>query len=176
MTDVGHIFVEQSREYLLRDFLPRIASCVSRLTDADIWWRPNPAANSIGNLMLHLSGNVRQWIVSGVGGAPDQRNRQHEFDERTPLPARELLARLTATIEETDRVLATVTPEQLLERRTIQGDDVTVLEAIYHVVEHFSMHTGQIMYITKLRTGQDLGFYEVVDGIAQPRWPGAAQA
>jgi len=159
MTATGQAFLDQSRKYLLDDFLPRITSCVGRLSEDDIWWRPNAASNSIGNLLLHLSGNVRQWIVSGVGGAPDERDRPREFAERARIPGPELIARLTATLEEADRALAAVAPEALVETRHIQGSDVTVLEAIYHVVEHFSMHTGQITYITKLRTGADLGFY-----------------
>lgn len=171
MPTLDSVFLDCSRQYLLRDCLPKIASCVRRLTDDDIWWRPNAASNSIGNLVLHLSGNVRQWIVSGIGGAPDTRNRQQEFDERTPISGGELLATLTSTLQDADRVLANVTPEQLLEHRRIQGNDVVVLDAIYHVVEHFSMHTGQIAFITKMRTGADLGFYTVVDGIAVPTTP-----
>jgi uncharacterized damage-inducible protein DinB len=159
MTDTGHAFLEQSRNFLQRDFLPKITACVGRLTDDDIWWRPNEVSNSIGNLLLHLSGNVRQWIVSGVGGAPDLRDRPREFAERDTIPRAELIERLTAALQEADQVLAKLTPDALLDRRRIQGQDVTVLEAIYHVVEHFSMHTGQITFITKIRTGQDLGFY-----------------
>lgn len=173
MTNTDHTFLEESRRYLLHEYLPKIAACVHRLTDADIWWRPNAASNSIGNLMLHLAGNVREWIVGGIGGVPTHRERQREFDARTPTPGRELLAELTDALQASDRVLASATPETLRERRRIQDLNATGLEVIYHVVEHFSMHTGQILYITKLRAGADLGFYQVIDGIAQPRWPGA---
>lgn len=159
MTNPGQAFLDHSRQFLLRDFLPKIAACANKLSDDDIWWRPNDTSNSIGNLLLHLSGNVRQWIVSGVGGAPDARDRPREFAERTEIPGAELMAALTATVQEAERVLATISPDALLEVRHIQGKDVTILEAVYHVVEHFSMHTGQITFITKLRTGQDLGFY-----------------
>ncbi|HEX5409680.1 MAG TPA: DinB family protein [Gemmatimonadaceae bacterium] len=159
MTNIGQSFLDHSRQFLLRDFLPKIAACANKLSDDDIWWRPNDTSNSIGNLLLHLSGNVRQWIVSGVGGAPDARDRPREFAERTAIPGAELMAALTATVEEAEQVLANISPDALLEIRHIQGNDVTILEAVYHVVEHFSMHTGQITYITKLRTGQDLGFH-----------------
>lgn len=169
MADSDHVFLEETRRYLLHEYLPKIAGCVRRLTDEDIWWRPNAASNSIGNLMLHLAGNVREWIVGGIGGAPTQRNRQREFDERTPISGTELLAELTAALQDADRVLAKATSDTLRERRRIQDLNATGLEVIYHVVEHFAMHAGQIMYITKLRTGEDLGFYEVVDGVARPR-------
>ncbi|MGH7626964.1 MAG: DinB family protein [Gemmatimonadaceae bacterium] len=159
MTTIGQAFLDHSRQFLLRDFLPKIAACADRLADDDIWWRPNEASNSIGNLLLHLSGNVRQWIVSGVGGAPDVRDRPREFAERTEISGAELMAALTATVQEAEQVLANIAPDALLEVRHVQGKDVTILEAVYHVVEHFSMHTGQITYITKLRTGDDLGFH-----------------
>jgi uncharacterized damage-inducible protein DinB len=167
--DVSRSFVAHSRTNLSAELLPRIERCLAKLSDQELWWRPNAESNSVGNLVLHLSGNVRQWIISGVGGAVDERDRQREFDERGPLPSDEVWSRLKTTVEEADRVLAGLDPATLLERRRIQGFDVTILEAIYHVVEHFSMHTGQIILLTKMRAG-DLGFYEVVDGLPQPKW------
>ena len=170
MNAIGQAFLDQSRRYLSDQYLPKIAACVERLSAEDVWWRGNPASNSAGNLLLHLAGNMRQWIISGVGGAPDQRQRQREFDARDGDSAAELLDRLGNTVREADAVLAAIAPEELLERRAIQGHDVTVMEAIYHVVEHFSMHTGQIILLTKLRTGQDLEFYQVVDGVTRRHW------
>jgi uncharacterized damage-inducible protein DinB len=167
MNAIGQAFLDQSRRYLGDQYLPKIAACVERLSAEDLWWRDNPASNSAGNLLLHLAGNMRQWIISGLGGAPDHRQRQREFDARDGGSAAELLEQLRNTVREADAVLAALEPESLLERRVIQGKDVTVLEAIYHVVEHFSMHTGQIIFLTKLRTGQDLEFYQVVDGVTR---------
>src|SRR5262249_27068367 len=128
-------------------------------------------SNSIGNLMLHLAGNIRQWVVSGIGGAPDRRDRDAEFDRRDPLTRAELLATLTAAVAEADAALA-AGAGTLGERRLVQGREVTGLELIYHVVEHFAMHTGQILYIAKLRSGRDLGFYRKEQGIVRPAWPG----
>jgi uncharacterized damage-inducible protein DinB len=150
------MFLEESRRLLLSDHLPKIQRCLAPLSDDDVWWRPNEASNSVGNLMLHLHGNVRQWIIGGVGQRPFERHRQQEFDERAHLPAGELLSRLEATLREADDVLATVPSESLLTRRQIQGDDLTILEAIYHVVEHFAMHTGQIIMLSKMRTARDM--------------------
>ncbi len=171
MPENGHAFLDTSRAYLRDDYLPKIARCVEALSPDDVWWRPNDASNSIGNLMLHLAGNVRQWIIHGIGGATDVRKRQHEFDERSPIPPKELLNYLRTTLAEVDAVLASVSPDDLLDKRSIQGLDRTVLEAIYHVVEHFGMHTGQIIYIAKLRTGADLNFWDIgADGSAQKNW------
>ena len=100
MSDAGGAFLKKSRKLLLQDFLPKIERAVSVLHDDDIWWRPNDASNSIGNLLLHLSGNVAMWIVGGVGSRPFERNRQQEFDERTHISATELLRRLRATLEQ----------------------------------------------------------------------------
>ena len=139
--------------------MPKIERCLDRLGDADIWWRPNEASNSIGNLILHLCGNVTMWIIGGVGRLPFERNRQLEFDERGHIPVDELRKRLTATVQQADTVLAGVDAAELLGRRAIQGYDVSVLEAIYHVVEHFGMHTGQIIVLSKARVGQDLSLW-----------------
>ncbi|HEV8598217.1 MAG TPA: DinB family protein [Gemmatimonadales bacterium] len=165
-------FLAQSREYLTGHYLPKLRAAVEMLSDADLWWRPNEASNSVGNLLLHLAGNIRQWIVSGVGGAPDQRDRAAEFARREPLTRAELLAGLTEAILEADAVIARTAPGALGDHRPIQGREVTVLQAIYHVVEHLALHAGQIIYIAKLRSGKDLGFYRLEGKIARPAWPG----
>lgn len=172
---IGTAFLEQSRAFLTREYLPKIRVCVERLSEEDVWWRPNETSNAVGNLLLHLAGNVRQWIVSGVGGAPDTRRRAEEFAARGPgaISKTTALERLEAAVREVDGVLQGLDEAVLLERRNIQGRDVSVLDAVYHVVEHFAMHTGQITWITKLRTGHDLGFYRDADGLALPSWPGA---
>ncbi len=161
MNEIGRTFIASSRAYFAADYLPKIERCLDLLTDEQIWWRANPQSNSIGNLLLHLSGNVRQWIVCSLGGASDQRDRDSEFAERSIIPRDELLARLKQTLSEADATLAKFDPDKLLERRVIQGLDVTALEAIFHVVEHFSMHVGQILYITKQLTAHDLHFYDL---------------
>jgi uncharacterized damage-inducible protein DinB len=160
MSEVGRTFLEKSRKLVLLDFVPKIERCLHGLGDEDIWWRPNEASNSIGNLVLHLCGNVTMWLIGGVGGRPFERNRQQEFDERDHIPAAELLRRLRAVIEQADQVLLSLDDAALMGRRQIQGYDVTVLEAIYHVVEHFGMHTGQIILLSKARTGKDLKLWE----------------
>lgn len=161
--DSGAAVIALSRRYL-REYLTKIRLSVSMLDDRVVWARPNESSNSIGNLMLHLAGNARQWIVSGVGGASDIRDRQSEFDQRGPLPVTVLIDRLEQTVSDVDRVLGALTPADLHTRRVIQTHDVTVLEAIYHVVEHFSMHTGQIILLAKADQPDRVRFYDMVDG------------
>jgi len=168
--DTGRAFIDRSRAYLRKDYFPKIRLAVEALPAEDIWWRPNDACNSIGNLILHLAGNVRQWVVSGIGGAPDLRRRQEEFDAGEGPSGDELLAHLEEVLEEVDRTLSGLLAMELSSRRVIQGMEVSVLDALFHVVEHFSTHTGQIIYISKLRSGRDLGFWEVNDGKAIPKW------
>ena len=161
--DAGTAMIALSRRYL-REYLTKIRLAVSVLDEHVVWARPNEASNSIGNLMLHLAGNARQWIVSGVGGARDVRDRQSEFDRRAPVSITMLIDRLEQTISDVDRVPASLTPADLQTRRVIQANDVSVLEAIYHVVEHFSMHTGQIILLAKADQPDRVRFYEMVDG------------
>jgi uncharacterized damage-inducible protein DinB len=160
MDQNSRLFMEKSRSLLRSEYLPKIEQCLAQLRDEDIWWRPNDASNSIGNLILHLCGNVTMWIIGGVGELPFERHRQAEFDERRHIPAQKLRDRLSDVVHRADEVMKTVTAETLPVRRQIQGYDVSVLEAIYHVVEHFGMHTGQIVLLTKARTGRDLKLWE----------------
>ena len=160
MDAVARTFLDKSRHLIASDYVPRIERCLDRLADTDIWWRPNEASNSIGNLILHLCGNVTMWIIGGVGQLPFERHRQLEFDERRKISAPELRRRLNSVVQQADEVMSAVDSTDLLSRRQIQGYDVTVLEAIYHVVEHFGMHTGQIILLSKARVGQDLKLWE----------------
>ena len=143
----------------LQQMTSRIEACLGKLTDDQIWARGGENENAVGNLILHLSGNVRQWIVSGVGERPDKRDRDAEFAARGGMSVVELAAKLRATVAEAVTVLDAVTAERLTQRVVIQQYDVSVLEAILHVVEHFSGHTGQIIFATKILTGEDLGFH-----------------
>lgn len=170
MMDTGEAFIAYARTYLKSDFLPKIERCLEKLKDEDMWWRADSESNSIGNLLLHLSGNVRQWIVSGVGSVPDMRERQAEFDAREGIGRAGLLENLRLTLDEADAVLARLAPSELLERRRIQESEVSLLEAIFHVVEHFSMHTGQIILITKMLTQSDLRFYDFSTGVPVQTW------
>ena len=158
---ISRAFIARASAFLLGDYLPKIERCLEKLTDEQIWWRANEESNSIGNLILHLCGNVRQWIICGVGGEPDNRNRDAEFAQRGVIARDELLTLLRSTLAEVDTTLRTFDSSLLLEHRKIQGNDVELLYAIFHVTEHFSMHTGQILLLTKQLTASDLHFYDL---------------
>ena len=176
MNEVGQAFISEARSLLLTDYLPKIEQCAALLSDEQIWWRANPESNSIGNLLLHLSGNVRQWIVVGLGGSPDQRDRNAEFAQREVVPRDELIQRLRQTLNEVGATLATFDANRLLDRFTIQKSDVSALAAIFHVVEHFSMHTGQIIMLTKMFAAIDLEFYDFKDGAPIHAWKSASSS
>jgi uncharacterized damage-inducible protein DinB len=169
-TQAGRLFLDRARYLLVTEYRTKIRLAVEALPEDSLWWRPNDASNSVGNLLLHLAGNVRQWMVAGVGGASDIRHRAGEFAAQSGPPRAELLAALNQVLDDVERVLGGLTPEALLEHRTIQGRDITVLDAIFICVEHFSMHLGQIILIAKLRTPGAVQFYEDAGGLARPVW------
>jgi uncharacterized damage-inducible protein DinB len=152
------MFLANSQDILAKQNLPRIVKCLQQLSEKEIWWRPNPASNSVGNLVLHLCGNVRQWIISGLGGEKDRRERDREFAEQGPVAREVLITQLRRTVREACRVLTRLSDESLARKYKIQGYRATGLEAAFHVSEHFGYHTGQVIYITKLKRAQDLKF------------------
>jgi len=157
---VASEFLEFSRWKLLEQYWPRLRECVESLSDEQVWWRPNQASNSIGNLMLHLNGNVTQWLVAAFRHCEDSRDRPAEFATRQLVPKKELIELLDKTLQEAAAVLSGVSESDLLAAHHIQGYTVTGLHAIYQVIEHFGLHYGQVVYITKLLRGEDLGFYK----------------
>jgi hypothetical protein len=142
----------------LTEGLAKIDHCLGQLTDEQAWWRPRPEMNSIANLMLHLAGNLRQWIVAGVGGAPDVRNRPGEFADRSGTPKADVFAKLRGVIAECDAVLARLGPDDLVASRRIQGYDVTVTSAIFHVIPHFRGHVQEIIHMTRVQLGERYKF------------------
>ena len=165
-------FLERSRYYLAQEYPAKIRLSVTPLDEASIWQRANDDSNSIGNLLLHLAGNIRQWIVSGIGGAPSVRDRAGEFAARGGHAKSELLDLLDASVRDADAVLSSLPASDLDRKVTIQGRDTTVFSAIYHVVEHFSTHTGQIIMLAKMYAPGVVHFYEDGTGLAAPLWGG----
>ena len=139
--------------------LDRIETCVSKLPADSLWARDSETENAIGNLLLHLEGNVRQWVLSGIGGAPDTRDRPNEFSARSGATGSVLLMNLRVAVDDALNVIRTLPHSRLVEAVSIQGYDTSMLAAIFHVVEHFSGHTYQIILLTKRATREDLGFY-----------------
>jgi uncharacterized damage-inducible protein DinB len=158
METLDRVFLDFSARKL-DELSQRIDTCLARLSDDQVWARGKETENAAGNLVLHLCGNVRQWIIANIGGQPDRRDRDSEFLARSGVSKQELRDRLRATVTEALQVIGSLPAGRLSERVTIQGYEGSVLEAIYHVVEHFSMHAGQLFFITKMLTTDDLGFY-----------------
>src|SRR5262245_21924908 len=141
--------------------MPKLLRCLENMSAEDLWWRPNGVSNSAGTLILHLCGYLRQWAVSSIGGADSKRNRDAEFAELGPIAKATLTLNLSQVAQGVDEVLAHLAESRLLAHLKIQKYVTTTLQAVYHVIEHFSYHLGQILYIYKLRTGSDPQFYKL---------------
>jgi hypothetical protein len=167
---VNSLFLSFSRMKLLEQYWPRMKQCVESLTEEQVWWRPNESSNTVGNLMLHLNGNVTQWMIASFNRLEDTRDRPAEFADRGPhadLAGRgrpalhsksELIAMLGATVEEAGKVLDRLTEADLTATYEIQGFTVSGLQAVYQVIEHFGLHYGQVLYITKMLAARDMQF------------------
>jgi hypothetical protein len=154
---IGQTYLAEARRRLAEGHA-RIRHCLNQLDDAHLAWRPRPGMNSIANLVLHLCGNLRQWILSGVGGAADVRDRPAEFAEQGPVPRAELLRRLEEVVEEADAALAGLNDAQLLERRRIQGFEETGLSAIFDSLSHLAGHAQEIVHLTRVQLGETYHF------------------
>ena len=152
---IAALFVDHSVNKL-RQMTGAIETCLGKLTDAQIWERQGVQENAVGNLILHLCGNVRQWIGYGVGGKPDIRVRDAEFSAKGGLTRAELVGRMHETVDQAIEIISGLNAERLAERIVPQGKEVSVLEAVYQVVGHFQQHTGQIQFVTKRVTGTPL--------------------
>ena len=155
-SEIARLFLTSSTQRL-RQMTGYLEACLAKLTDDQIWSRGAPHENSVGNLILHLCGNMRQWIGSGVGGEQDVRDRPTEFSTTGGHTAAALLTYLKTTVDHAVSIIEAVTPARLVEEIHPQNRTVTVLEAIYQVVTHFHQHTGQVIVATKIYAGEDLG-------------------
>ena len=143
--------------------IPRIEKCISMLTHEQLWYRHHDEVNSIGNLILHLCGNVTQWIGSGLGDRSDDRMRDAEFSTGPFLSKEELIDQLSQLRVITDMATKKLNDQNILDEKTVQGFQETNLSIMVHVIEHFSYHVGQIAFVTKLLTKSQVGFYEGMD-------------
>jgi hypothetical protein len=155
--EINDRFVAEGRK-TLQTMHGKIVHCLGQLSDADLNWRPFAGANSIGNIITHLCGNVTQWIMDGISERPSRRNRPGEFAQDLVVGREKLLGDLAAVVGAADESIAGVTAETALSPRRIQGWDETPLSAIFHAVSHFEGHTHQIVYITRLRLGERYQF------------------
>ena len=152
-------FLQQSI-YFLSLNPPRIEKCLNHLNEKEVWRKPNENTNSIGNLILHLCGNITQYIHSSLGNEKDIRQRDIEFSTPNGFSKKELLLKITEVTDKAIHIIQNTTEEELLRKRMVQGFDYTGIAIIIHVTEHYSYHVGQIALWTKLLKNKDLGFYE----------------
>jgi uncharacterized damage-inducible protein DinB len=166
----GEIFLSRSRYWLTKEYPIKLRHCVNALPKGTVWARPNDGSNSVGNLLVHLAGNVTEWILGGVGGQTISRYRAGEFAQKEGRDGPALLDDLEVVLHKADSVLAALSAKDLERSIVIQGRETTVVGAIYHVVEHFAMHTGQIVLLTKIYAPGKIHFYEDAGGGARPTW------
>jgi len=157
------IIKKEYHRRIIEEGFHRIEKCVSLLSEDEIWYRPNENSNSVGNLIMHLSGNVKQYVVSGIGRQPDDRERDKEFDIDNRKEKNVIIGELRKVVFESNGVIDKLTAAQLTEDRKVQGFDESVLSIIIHVIEHYSYHVGQITYFTKARKDIDTGYYAGLD-------------
>ena len=155
-------FIQQAI-HRLEENTPKIQACLGELSEQELWHRPNASSNSTGNIILHLCGNITQYILSALGNTEDKRERDKEFTSTGVLQKAELLEKLKATVSQSVKIMQSLNADDLLKRHSVQGFDLSAMGIIIHVVEHYSYHTGQIIFWTKLIKDKDLGFYSTVD-------------
>ena len=162
MNSIDKEFIEQS---ILRinEYLIKIEKCFEELNEEEIWRRPNESSNSIGNLILHVCGNITQYIISSLGNTSDIRERDSEFDARRGISKSELYGKLLNVVNVAKDVIGELDLESLRTMKSVQGFNLSGMGIIIHVVEHFSYHTGQIAFWTKMIKNLDLGFYSDLD-------------
>jgi len=163
MRESIEVEVTQEAIHRLQENTPKIKKCLDELTEEEIWKRPNNSSNSIGNIVVHLCGNITQYILSSLGNAEDRRERDKEFAVEGGWNKKELFEKLQSTVDEAVKIIKDVDQQDLLRKRSVQSYELSAIGIIIHVVEHYSYHTGQIIFWTKLLKDKDLGFYANVD-------------
>ena len=159
MNNITELVKRQIHLRLEEESIPRIQKCINMLTEEQIWWSANSQTNSIGNLILHLEGNVRQWLLKGIGGVAYTRHRDEEFSVSGIKTKAELLDILEKLATDIKKIIPAITEADLTDMKNIQCFEEDGISIIVHVIEHFSYHTGQISLMTKLLTNADLGYY-----------------
>jgi uncharacterized damage-inducible protein DinB len=162
MNNITKEFIDQAISVIEKN-TPKITKCLDQLTEEQIWLRPNEASNSIGNILLHLCGNIRQYIISALGNQPDIRERDKEFSARDGYNKEALQNKLMTTLEQAVNIIRNIDENRLLKIYSVQGFEYSGIGIIMHVTEHYSHHTGQVIFWTKQLAGKDLGFYAKVD-------------
>lgn len=164
MIDSYHrMLIAEVQRRLIQECQQRTLYCLDQLSEEQIWHRPNEHCNSIGNLVLHLCGNIKQWLHATLGDAVDERQRQAEFDARGPIEREVLKEMIVSLLQESEKVILGLTPQDLLKRYSVQGFEETGVAILVHITEHFSYHVGQMTYYVKAVRDMDMGYYDGQD-------------
>ena len=162
MSDLKAEFLKDCVQHL-NEHTKRVKICLDLITEEQAWQKPNEVSNSVANLILHLCGNMTQYVLSSLGGEPDNRQRDLEFTIKGGWDKDELFKKLSTVVESVTKTILAQDERSLLTTRAVQGFNKSGLSIILHITEHYSYHTGQIALITKLLRNKDLGFYKSVD-------------
>jgi uncharacterized damage-inducible protein DinB len=149
MADLAKTTLQALQARICRVFPAQIRAAVEALDDDQIWWRPNETSNSIGNLVLHLSGSLNHYLNRGYGGLECTRDRDGEFAERRHVPRAELMATFDAMVANAEKTFERLTPERLTEPAAESKQYATVAEELISINSHIANHTGQIVWIAK---------------------------
>ena len=149
--------------YRINENTSKLTTCLDELEETEIWKRPNENSNSVGNIILHLCGNIRQYAISSLGNRKDVRERDKEFSADGGYAKSELVKKLITTVEEAKSVIQNIDDTELLRKRQVQGYYHSGIGIIIHVTEHYSYHTGQIIFWVKLLKNKNMGFYAGID-------------
>jgi uncharacterized damage-inducible protein DinB len=149
-TDLSKTALEAIRSRITRILPAQIRACVEELSEEQLWWRPNEQANSVGNLVLHVSGSMRHYLSNRVGGIEYERNRPAEFAERGPVSKQQLLATFDETIRQAGQVLDGFDTSRFLDATDEPNYVPTIFDLIFNIAIHLATHTGQIVYVTKM--------------------------
>jgi hypothetical protein len=155
-------FIDQCL-FRISESTAKLTACLDELEEVEIWKRPNPHSNAVGNIILHLCGNIRQYAISSLGNTEDVREREKEFSAVSGYSKSELIKKLITTVEEAKSVIQNIDSNELLRKRKVQGFYHSGIGIIIHVTEHYSYHTGQVIFWTKLLKDKDMGFYSGID-------------
>lgn len=158
-----HEFFKEQIIFRLEEKQTHLLKCITQLSEEEMWWRPNESSNSVANILLHLCGNIGQYILSSLGQQPDTRERDIEFATREGYNKQILWDKMVHTLESATQVVAHVSPEEMLRIRMVQGFEFSGIGVALHAVEHLSYHTGQVAYMVKLLKDRQVGLYDDFD-------------
>ncbi len=159
----GYTELKKETIFRLQESVERILKCIELLEDTDIWYQPNENSNSVHNLILHLCGNIGQYINAGLGAKTDTRNRESEFLNNHKYDKSILKGLISDAVKDAIKVIEDLDISQLLKKYDIQGFNLTGIAVLVHVVEHTSYHVGQITYFTKIQKNISTDYYKGID-------------